>query len=120
MYSEHLNSLINSYQQSQDMSIIDAKMIDFIRACTAGCNDENENEAIGYSTTKFEEAIKNEMYRAFAQDAIKARRKMSELINSNNDGIALAASREVLNKAGYIETQKVETTVKEINIEITE
>ena len=69
---------------------------------------------------EFEEAIKNEMYRAFAQDAIKARRKMSELINSKNDGIALAASREVLNKAGYIETQKVETTVKEINIEITE
>lgn len=59
MYSEHLNSLINSYQQSQDMSIIDAKMIDFIRACTAGCNDENENEAIGYSTAKFDVAIKN-------------------------------------------------------------
>lgn len=59
MYSEHLNSLINSYQQSQDMSIIDAKMIDFIRACTAGCNDENENEAIGYSTAKFDAAIKN-------------------------------------------------------------
>ena len=69
---------------------------------------------------EFDEAIRNEMHRAFAQDAIKARRKMSELINSNNDGIALAASREVLNKAGYIETQKVETTVKEINIEITE
>ena len=60
------------------------------------------------------------MYRAFAQDAIKARRKMSELIDSKNEGIALSASREVLNKAGYIETQKVETTVKEINIEITE
>ena len=59
MYSEHLNSLINSYQQSQDMSIIDVKMIDFIRACTAGCNDENENEAIGYSTAKFDAAIKN-------------------------------------------------------------
>ena len=69
---------------------------------------------------EFDEAIRNEMHRAFSQDAIKARRKMAELINSNNDGIALAASREVLNKAGYIETQKVETTVKEINIEITE
>ena len=69
---------------------------------------------------EFDEAIRNEMHRAFSQDAIKARRKMAELINSNNDGIALAASREVLNKAGYVETQKVETTVKEINIEITE
>ena len=69
---------------------------------------------------EFDEAIRNEMHKAFAQDALKARRKMSELINSNNEGIALAASRELLNKAGYQETQKVEQTLREINIEITE
>ena len=69
---------------------------------------------------EFDEAIRNEMHKAFAQDAMKARRKMSELINSNNEGIALAASRELLNKAGYQEKQIVETTLREINIEITE
>ena len=59
MYSEHLNFLIDTLKQSQELSIIDAKMLDLVRSCTAGCNDENENEAIGYSTTKFEEAMKN-------------------------------------------------------------
>lgn len=59
MYSEHLETLIDTYLKSQDMTLIDFKMVDLVRACTAGCNDENENEAIGYSTTKFEEAIKN-------------------------------------------------------------
>ena len=43
----------------QDMSVADFKLMDLVRTCTAGCNDENENEAIGYSTAKFEEAIKN-------------------------------------------------------------
>ena len=59
MYTEHLNTLIDTYLKSQDMSVVDFKLMDLVRACTAGCNDENENEAIGYSTAKFEEAIKN-------------------------------------------------------------
>ena len=59
MYSDHLNFLIDTLKQSQELSIIDAKMLDLVRSCTAGCNDENENEAIGYATAKFEDAIKN-------------------------------------------------------------
>ena len=59
MYTEHLNTLIDTYLKSQDMSVTDFKLMDLVRACTDGCNDENENEAIGYSTAKFEEAIKN-------------------------------------------------------------
>lgn len=58
MYSEHLNFLTEAFKKSRDMSMIDFKMIDFMTACTAGC-DENENKAIGQSVAKFEAAIKD-------------------------------------------------------------
>lgn len=69
---------------------------------------------------EFQQAIKDEMHRGFGGMAFKARKRLDTLMDSNNEGIALAAAKEVLNKAGYMETQKVETTVREINIEITE
>ena len=69
---------------------------------------------------EFQQGIREEMQRCFAESAYKARRKLDLLIDSSNEGIALAASREVLNKAGYMETQKVEQTVKEITIEVTD
>ena len=69
---------------------------------------------------EFQQGIRDEMQRCFAESAYKARRKLDSLIDSNNEGIALAAAREVLNKAGFQETQKVETTIKEITIEVTE
>lgn len=68
----------------------------------------------------FQQAIRDEMSRSFGQMAFRARKRLEKLIDSKNEGIALAASREVLNKAGYMETQKVEQTVKEINVEITD
>lgn len=54
--------------------------------------------------------------------ATKARRKLGQLIDSDNDSVSLGACKEVLNKAGYLETQKVENTItnKEITIEITD
>lgn len=69
---------------------------------------------------EFQQAIKDEMQRGFVDIAYKARRKLSELIDSQNEQVALGAIKEALNKAGYQETQKIEQTLREINIEITE
>lgn len=66
----------------------------------------------------FQEALKIEMQKGFSSMAIKARKRLDKLIDSNNEGIALAAAREALNKAGYQETQKIEQTFKDITIEI--
>ena len=70
----------------------------------------------------FQEAIREEMNRAFQPLAYKARHRLEKLIDSNNEQVALAASKDALDRAGYTATQKVENTItnKEINIEITE
>ena len=56
------------------------------------------------------------MHRGFNSLALKARKRLDKLIDSKNDVVALGACKEVLNKAGYMETQKVEqkldTTIK--------
>lgn len=65
----------------------------------------------------FQNGLKEEMQRGFSSMAIKARRKLDELIDCKNPQVALAASKEVLNKAGYQETQKVEQTIN-TNIEL--
>lgn len=69
---------------------------------------------------EFQQAITDEMKRGFVDIAYKARRRLSELVDSPNEQVALGAIKEALNKAGYQETQKIEQTVREINIEITE
>ena len=70
---------------------------------------------------EFQEALKDEMNRGFQEMARKARRKLDKLIESDNEQVALAASKEVLNKAGYQETQKIEQNITtDIVIEITE
>lgn len=69
---------------------------------------------------EFQQAITDEMRRGFVDIAYKARRRLSELVESPNEQVALGAIKEALNKAGYQETQKIEQTVREINIEITE
>lgn len=70
----------------------------------------------------FQEAIKEEMNRAFQPLAYKARQRLNDLIDSKNEQIALAASKDALDRAGYGAAQKVENTItnKEITIEITE
>lgn len=70
---------------------------------------------------EFQEAIKAEMARAFQPLAYKARRRLEGLIESENEQVALSASKDALDRAGYGATQKVENTItnKEINIEIT-
>ena len=69
---------------------------------------------------EFQQAITDEMKRGFVDIAYKARRRRSELVDSPNEQVAIGAIKEALNKAGYQETQKIEQTVREINIEITE
>lgn len=71
---------------------------------------------------EFEEALKAEMHRGFQPLAYKARHRLENLIDSSNEQVALAASKDVLDRAGFSATQKVENTItnKEITIEITE
>ena len=62
----------------------------------------------------FQKALQEEMNRGFKDLAVKARKKLDKLIDSNNDGVALGACKEVLNKAGYIETQKIEQQIDNV------
>ena len=62
----------------------------------------------------FNEALRDEMHKGFDALAIKARRKLDSLMDSKNDGVALGACKEVLSKAGYDATQKVEQKVDNI------
>lgn len=80
----------------------------------------NSTISVWLRKEEFQEAIRDEMHKGFSSMATKARRKLDKLIDSNNEGIALAAAREVLNKAGYQEKQIIEQTLKEINLEITD
>lgn len=67
----------------------------------------------------FQDALQAEMHRGFKDLAVKARKKLDQLIDSNNDGVALGACKEVLNKAGYMETQKIDANVETtINVSI--
>lgn len=69
---------------------------------------------------EFTEAIHKANIKRFERVANKAAKKMEDLIDSKNEGIAFAAAREVLNKAGYKEVEKVENTNKEIIVSINE
>lgn len=70
---------------------------------------------------EFQEAVHKEMLRSFSALATKAKRKMEQLLDSNQDSVAFAAAKEILNKAGYAETQKIETEFKNnLTLEITE
>ena len=62
----------------------------------------------------FQKALQEEMQRGFKDLAVKARKKLDQLIDSPNDGVALGACKEVLSKAGYMETQKVEQRIDSI------
>ena len=59
---------------------------------------------------EFQDAMKEEVDKSFKKMATKAQRKLNHLIDSKNDMVSLAACKEVLNKSGYKETEKVEST----------
>ena len=70
---------------------------------------------------EFQDAIHKEMLRSLSSLATKAKRKMEKLLDSNQDAVAFAAAKEILNKAGYAETQKIEQEFKNnIVVEITD
>ena len=75
-----------------------------------------------YSDPLFQEGIREEMHRGFNHMALKARKKLDELVDCNNPQVALAAAKDVLSKAGYDAPEKIEqtTTIKSIEIEIVE
>lgn len=76
--------------------------------------------SVWLSKPEFQQAIDEEMYRGFKDIARKARGRLSELVDSENEQVALGAVKEVLNKAGYQETQKIEQQLNStITIEIT-
>ena len=62
----------------------------------------------------FQKALQEEMNRGFKDLAVKAKKRLDKLIDSNNDGVALGACKEVLNKAGYMETQKIEQQIDNV------
>ncbi len=84
-------------------------------------NVSNATISVWLKKEEFQQAIKDEMQRGFADLAYKARRRLGLLIDSNNEQVALGAVREALNKAGYQETQEIKHTVGTVyNIEILE
>ena len=69
----------------------------------------------------FQDELRREMHRGFNSLAIKARRKLEKLMDSKNDVVALGACKEILNKAGYMEVQKVEQKLDSvIRVEVIE
>lgn len=67
----------------------------------------------------FQEELRKEMHKGFNSLAVKARRKLDGLMDSKNDVVVLGACKEVLNKAGYMETQKIDANVETtINVSI--
>ena len=81
------------------------------------------NTSISYwlNNEEFQNELEKEMKNGFRSLAVKAKRRLGELIDSKNEGVALGACKEVLNKAGYKETDKIEANLSnDIKIEITE
>lgn len=77
--------------------------------------------SVWLNNEEFQAALQKEMHRSFGYLATKAKRKMEQLLNSNQDSVAFAAAKEILNKAGYQEAQKIEQEFKNnLTLEITE
>ncbi len=110
-------ALNNRQQRAVEMLVYTTKLKQEI---AAELNVSNATISTWLKKEEFQQAITDEMHRGFVDIAYKARRRLSELVDSPNEQVALGAIKEALNKAGYQETQKIEQTVREINIEITE
>ena len=76
-----------------------------------------ETISVWQKRENFQQGLREEMHRGFSKMAMKARRKLDTLMDSSNPQVSLAASKEVLNKAGYQETQVIEQTIN-TNIEL--
>ncbi|MEA5012913.1 MAG: phBC6A51 family helix-turn-helix protein [Angelakisella sp.] len=68
----------------------------------------------------FQAELRKEMDRRFGKLAAKAVNRLEQLIDAKNDSVALGACKEVLNKAGYKETDKVEQICTTITVSVDE
>lgn len=69
---------------------------------------------------EFKEELRHETERHLGFLAQKAVKRMGELMDSGNESVALGACKEVLNKSGYKEAQKVEQTTTVIDLDVKE
>lgn len=67
---------------------------------------------------EFQQALKEEIDRSLGNLVPKAINRLSLLIDSKQESIALGAIKEVLNKAGYKETEKIEHQITKIDLTI--
>ena len=69
----------------------------------------------------FQEELKKETQRSLNGLAQKATRRLNKLLDSKNDMVALGACKEVLNKGGFKEVDKVEqNTTITFDVEVDE
>lgn len=83
-----------------------------VAQCTVSRWNNSEN---------FQEEVRKNVYKKFGKLAVKATKRMEELIDSGQDAVAFAACKEVLNKAGFKEVEKVEqSTTQTIKVDVTD
>lgn len=71
-----------------------------------------------FNKEEFIKELEKANRRAFSRAATKAQRRLEELVDSKNEQVALGASKELLNYAGYKPTEKVEQKVESTTIHI--
>lgn len=74
-----------------------------------------------FNTDAFQDDLRYEMGRAFGEIAPRALQTLANLLGCGNPSVEFAAAKELLNKAGYKETDKVEaTTNTTIEVEVSD
>lgn len=68
----------------------------------------------------FQNELKKESRNYLSNLAPKAIRRMQDLINSKNEGVSLNVCKEILNKAGYKEVERIEQTTTIIDLQVEE
>lgn len=66
----------------------------------------------------FSTALDKEIRRKFARLSARALNKLEQLLDAKNESVAFASAKEILNKGGYKEVDKVETTETVINVTV--
>lgn len=68
---------------------------------------------------RFQNEMRKNMYKRFGDMAVKAAARLNKLIDCKQDAVAFAACKEVLNKAGFKETDKIEqSTTQTIKVDV--
>lgn len=80
------------------------------------CN--NNTITLWLKDDDFRTELNAEIKRKFSRLAVKAQKKLDELIDSENENVALGAVKETLSKAGFDAVQKVESTNTNITVDV--